>query len=249
MCLPAYNNNNEPSIAIAVEDIRRRPRVKRFTVVDNNSKALTAAIARDCCVIIVQEQQHGYGYCVFRELVEGANDSDNELSLLCVGDLTFRAYDNRQAVVFRASADIVNGIRIVESALSTAHPGNELHLQQNFFTGMLLEARHVVREHWRISGHPISCVGCDSVPFPTDQSRVQCPFPGPCADKRVFRCGMPMHESGQQLARFYSGPSHYHRYYSQLETLVMADIKSYQKPAALREILWKDPLPLLFSVP
>jgi molybdopterin-guanine dinucleotide biosynthesis protein A len=139
--LTAYND--EPSIAMAVEDFRRHPKVKRVIVVDNNSTDHTAEVARDHGAIVVQEQLQGYGHCVFRALTEGANYSDTELTLLCEGDMTFRAYDIDKLLSFVPHTDIVNGTRIVEQL-------RELHTQVttfiyygNFLAGKLLEAKHL----------------------------------------------------------------------------------------------------------
>ena len=139
--LTAYND--EPSIAMAVEDFRRHPNVKRVIVVDNNSKDRTAAVARDCGAIVVQEQRQGYGNCVFRALTEGANYSDTELTLLCEGDMTFRAYDIDKLLSFAPHADIVNGTRIVEQLRAPRSQVTTFIYYGNFFTGKLLEAKHL----------------------------------------------------------------------------------------------------------
>jgi glycosyltransferase involved in cell wall biosynthesis len=139
--LTAYND--EPSIAMAVEDFRRHPKVKRVIVVDNNSTDRTAAVARDCGAIVVQEQQQGYGNCVFRALTEGANYSDTEITLLCEGDMTFRAYDIDKLLSFAPHADIVNGTRIVEQLRAPRTQVTTFIYYGNFLTAKLLEAKHV----------------------------------------------------------------------------------------------------------
>lgn len=139
--LTAYND--EPSIAMAVEDFRRHVKVKRVIVVDNNSKDRTAAVARDCGAIVVQEQRQGYGNCVFRALTEGANYSDTEITLLCEGDLTFRAYDIDKLLSFLPHADIVNGTRIVEQLRELRTQVTTFIYYGNFFVGKLLEAKHL----------------------------------------------------------------------------------------------------------
>jgi glycosyltransferase involved in cell wall biosynthesis len=139
--LTAYND--EPSIAMAVEDFHRHPKVKRVVVVDNGSKDRTAAIARDCGAVVLQEQRQGYGNCVFRALTEGANYSDTELTLLCEGDMTFRAYDIDKLLSFLPHADIVNGTRIVEQLRELRTQVTTFIYYGNFFAGKLLEAKHI----------------------------------------------------------------------------------------------------------
>ena len=139
--LTAYND--EPSIAMAVEDFRRHPKVKRVIVVDNNSKDCTAAVARDSGAIVIHEQRQGYGNCVFRALTEGANYSDTELTLLCEADMTFRAYDIDKLLPFAPHADIVNGTRIVEQLRETRTQVTTFIYYGNFFTGKLLETKHL----------------------------------------------------------------------------------------------------------
>ncbi len=139
--LTAYND--ESSIGLAVEDFRRHPKVKRVIVVDNNSKDRTAAVARDCGAIVVQEPRQGYGNCVFRALTEGADYSDTELTLLCEGDLTFRAYDLDKLLAFVPHADIVNGTRIVEQLRELRTQVTTFIYYGNFFAGKLLEAKHL----------------------------------------------------------------------------------------------------------
>jgi glycosyltransferase involved in cell wall biosynthesis len=139
--LTAYND--EPSIAMAVEDFRRHPKVKRVIVVDNNSKDRTAAVARDSGAIVVQEHQQGYGHCVFQALTEGVKYADTELTLLCEGDLTFRAYDIDKLLSFVPHADIVSGTRIVEQLRELRTQVTTFIYYGNFFAGKLLEAKHL----------------------------------------------------------------------------------------------------------
>ncbi len=139
--LTAYND--ESSIAMAIEDFRRHPKVKRIIVVDNNSKDHTSKVARDCGAIVVQEQRQGYGNCVFRALTEGANYADTEFTLLCEGDMTFRAYDIDKLLSFTPHADIVNGTRIVEQLREVRTQVTTFIYYGNFFIGKLLEAKHV----------------------------------------------------------------------------------------------------------
>lgn len=139
--LTAYND--EASIGMAVEDFRRHTKVRRVIVIDNNSRDNTAAVAREHGAIVVQEQRQGYGNCVVRALSEGMNCSDTELTLLCEGDMTFRAYDIDKLLSFVPHADIVNGTRIVEQLRELRTQVTTFIFYGNFFAGKLLEAKYL----------------------------------------------------------------------------------------------------------
>src|SRR4030095_6199984 len=112
VALTAYND--EASIGEAVDDFRSHLRVKRVLVVDNNSSDGTADTAERHGAIVVTESAPGYGRCVYRALREGMAYEDTELTLLCEGDRTFRAFDIDKFLAYIPHADIVNGTRIVE---------------------------------------------------------------------------------------------------------------------------------------
>jgi len=139
--LTAYND--ELSIRPAVEDFLQHPKVKRVIVVDNNSKDGTVEVAREAGAVVVVEPQAGYGHCVFRALSEGASCHDTELTLLCEGDMTFRAYDIDKFLAYLPHADIVNGTRIVEQLRARRTQLTTFMYYGNFFAGKLLEAKHV----------------------------------------------------------------------------------------------------------
>ncbi|HEV7509616.1 MAG TPA: glycosyltransferase family 2 protein [Thermoanaerobaculia bacterium] len=139
--LTAYND--EPSIGRAVDDFRAHPRVKRVIVVDNNSSDGTAEAARNHGAIVVTELAPGYGHCVYRALSAGMAYEDTELTLLCEGDLTFRAFDVDKFLAYIPHADIVNGTRIVEQLRSPRTQLTTFMYYGNFFVGKLLEAKHL----------------------------------------------------------------------------------------------------------
>ena len=141
--LTAYND--EPSIGLAVEDFRSHPRVRRVIVVDNNSTDRTAEVACLAGAVVVHESRQGYGRCVWRALAEGARSTDTELTLLCEGDMTFRAYDIDKFTAYIPHAEIVNGTRIVEQLRAYNTQLTTFMYYGNFFVGKLLEAKHVGR--------------------------------------------------------------------------------------------------------
>ena len=139
--LTAYND--EQSIGLAVKDFRRHPRVRRVIVVDNNSRDRTSEIARAAGATVIHEQRAGYGNCVFRALEEGMKSPDTELTLLCEGDMTFRAYDIEKFLAYAPHAEIVNGTRIAEQLRQKHTQLTTFMFFGNFFVGKLLEAKHI----------------------------------------------------------------------------------------------------------
>lgn len=141
--LTAYND--EASIGFAVKDFLPHPKVRRVIVVDNNSKDRTSAVAREAGAIVVVESRPGYGNCVWRALHEGLACRDTELTLLCEGDMTFRAHDINKFLAYVPHAEIVNGTRIVEQLRARETQLTTFMYYGNFFAGKLLEAKHLGR--------------------------------------------------------------------------------------------------------
>jgi glycosyltransferase involved in cell wall biosynthesis len=139
--LTAYND--EESIGPAVDDFRAHPLVRRVIVVDNNSSDRTGAVAAERGATVVREPLQGYGRCVYRALREGVGHADTELTLLCEGDMTFRAYDIDKFMAYVGHADIVNGTRIVEQLRESKTQLTTFMYYGNFFVGKLLEAKYV----------------------------------------------------------------------------------------------------------
>jgi len=135
--------NDEESIGLAVDDFRIHPLVRRVIVVDNNSKDRTDVVAREHGAIVVHESRQGYGRCVYRALQQALSYDDTELTLLCEGDMTFRAYDIDKFMSYIAHADIVNGTRIVEQLRARRTQLTNFMYYGNFFVGKLLEAKHL----------------------------------------------------------------------------------------------------------
>ena len=138
--LTAYND--EQSIALAVRDFKAHPSVRRVIVIDNNSRDGTSAAALSAGAEVIVERQPGYGRCVHRALLEGSRFTDTELTLLCEGDMTFRAYDIDKFLAYLPHADIVNGTRIVEQLRERETQLTTFMYYGNFFVGKLLEAKH-----------------------------------------------------------------------------------------------------------
>lgn len=137
--------NDEASIGMAVEDFVAHPLVKRVIVVDNNSADRTAEVARLAGGVVVCETVPGYGSCVYRALREGLGCTDTDLTLLCEGDMTFRAYDIEKFLAYLPHADVVNGTRISEQLREQRTQLSTFMYYGNFFAGKLLEVKHLGR--------------------------------------------------------------------------------------------------------
>jgi glycosyltransferase involved in cell wall biosynthesis len=133
--------NDEASIGLAVADFLSHPRVADVLVIDNNSSDRTRGAAAERGARVISEEQPGYGRCVFLALREGlATGAD--LTLLCEGDMTFRAYDIDKFLAYAPHADIVNGTRIVEQLRARNTQLTTFMYYGNFFMGKLLETKH-----------------------------------------------------------------------------------------------------------
>ncbi len=139
--LTAYND--ELSIGRAVRDFKTHPLVKRIIVISNNSKDRTIEVAKKAGAITHNEEHQGYGFCVHRALTEGVKYKDTELTLLCEGDMTFRAHDIDKFLAYIPHVDIVNGTRIVEQLREKETQISTFIYYGNFFVGKLLELKHI----------------------------------------------------------------------------------------------------------
>ncbi len=141
VALTAYND--EESIEAAVRDFQTHPLVKRVIVISNNSSDNTLTKASEAGAIAYNEETQGYGACVHRALSEGAKFNDTELTILCEGDMTFRAYDIDKLLAYISHADIVNGTRIVEQLRAKDTQLSAFMFYGNLFVAKLLEIKHL----------------------------------------------------------------------------------------------------------
>jgi hypothetical protein len=139
--LTAYND--ERSIGGAVKDFSAHPQVARVIVISNNSQDRTMEFAAQAGGMAFNETRQGYGACVHRALREALSHADTELTLLCEGDLTFRAADIEKFLAYIPHADVVNGSRIVEQ-LQDRNTQLSLFMHYgNLFAGKVLELKHL----------------------------------------------------------------------------------------------------------
>lgn len=138
--LTAYND--ELSIGNSVKDFLNHPRVKRVIVISNNSTDRTLEVAQRAGAVAFNEKKQGYGACVYRALSEGVTFDDTSLTVLCEGDMTFRAIDIDKLLAYIPHADIVVGTRIVEQLQDSGTQITIFVHYGNFFVGKLLEMKH-----------------------------------------------------------------------------------------------------------
>lgn len=141
VALTAYND--ELSIAAAVRDFREHPLVRRVIVVSNNSRDRTMELAAEAGAIVFNETRQGYGACVHRALREALKFEDVELTVLCEGDLTFRAADLEKFLSYIQHADVVNGSRIVEQLQERETQLSLFMHYGNLFAAKVLEMKHL----------------------------------------------------------------------------------------------------------
>jgi glycosyltransferase involved in cell wall biosynthesis len=141
VALTAYND--ELSIYSAIKDFSAHPRVKRVIVVSNNSTDKTIEESLRGGALVFNEEKQGYGACVYRALSESVKYNDTNLTLLCEGDLTFKAYDIEKFLAYLPHGDIVNGTRIVEQLRNRNTQLTNFMFYGNFFVGKLLELKHL----------------------------------------------------------------------------------------------------------
>ncbi len=141
VALTAYND--ERSIGGAVKDFSAHPLVKRVIVISNNSTDRTMEIAQKSGAIVFNETRQGYGACVHRALREALKFEDTELTMLCEGDLTFRAADIEKFIAYIPHADVVNGSRIVEQLQERDTQLSLFMHYGNLFAGKVLELKHL----------------------------------------------------------------------------------------------------------
>jgi hypothetical protein len=139
--LTAYND--ERSIGGAVEDFRAHPLVRRVIVISNNSADRTMEFAEKAGAIVFNETLQGYGACVHRALREALKFEDTELTVLCEGDLTFRALDLEKFLAYIPHADVVNGSRIVEQLQERETQLSMFMHYGNLFAAKVLEIKHL----------------------------------------------------------------------------------------------------------
>jgi hypothetical protein len=137
--------NDEESIGEAVSDFLTHQRVARVIVVSNNSTDHTFETAETAGALTFNEENPGYGRCVYRCYLEALRYTDTDFIVLCEGDRTFRAADIDKLIAYAPHADIINGTRTVEALRQTRTQLTTFMFYGNLFVAKLLEAKHLAR--------------------------------------------------------------------------------------------------------
>ncbi len=114
VALTAYND--EICIGDAVREFKSCPDVDSVIVVENNSRDKTYQVAlASGADRVVTEMIPGYGSCCMRALEEGTLGlDDDDVVVLCEGDMTFSANDVKKFLAYLDNCDLVLGTRATQ---------------------------------------------------------------------------------------------------------------------------------------
>jgi glycosyltransferase involved in cell wall biosynthesis len=143
VALTAYND--QESIGETVRDFITHPGVARVIVVSNNSSDHTLKVAKAAGALAFNEDEPGYGRCVYRCYLEALRYTDTDFIVLCEGDRTFRSADIEKLIAYAPHADIINGTRTVEALRQRRTQLTTFMFYGNLFVAKLLEAKHLGR--------------------------------------------------------------------------------------------------------
>jgi glycosyltransferase involved in cell wall biosynthesis len=112
--LTAYND--QICIGDAIRDFKSCSLVDKVIVVDNNSQDQTYEVAvQSGADRVVTETIPGYGSCCMRALAESAIGlNDEDVIILCEGDMTFSAHDVKKFLAYLENCDLVLGTRATQ---------------------------------------------------------------------------------------------------------------------------------------
>lgn len=175
--LTAYND--EVCIGDAVQDFKSSPFVDKVIVVENNSRDNTYQAAAEAGAdAVVTEIIPGYGSCCMRTLAEAALDlQDDDIIILCEGDMTFSSQDVKKFLAYIENCDLVLGTRATQELRATRtqmdwliNPGNQIvakMIQTRFwgtrltdvgctYRAIRVSAYHRLKDHLRVRGNHFS---------------------------------------------------------------------------------------------
>ncbi len=152
VCLTAYND--EICIGDAVKEFKSNPLVNKVIVVENNSRDNTyqAAVVSGADAVVT-ETAKGYGACCMRALAEGAEGlDDDDIVVLCEGDMTFSGNDINKFIAYTENCDLVLGTRATQ----------ELRAMKTQMDWLINPANQVVAKmiQTRFWGTRLTDVGC-----------------------------------------------------------------------------------------
>jgi hypothetical protein len=150
--LTAYND--ELCIGDAVREFKSCAYVDKVIVVENNSKDNTYQVALESGADrVVTEYIPGYGSCCMRALEESAIGlNDDDVIVLCEGDMTFSAHDVKKFLAYLENCDLVLGTRATQELRATKTQMDWLINPANQIVAKMIQTRF-----W---GTRLTDVGC-----------------------------------------------------------------------------------------
>jgi len=139
--LTAYND--EKSIGPSVDEFRPQPGVAHVIVVDNNSRDRTTEVAREHGALVVKETNQGYGHACMSGLRWALENTEDEIIVLCEGDMTFFGDDLPKLLPYIADCDMVVGTR---NTKTLTKPGSQMDWFMSW--GNLLLALLIRFRYW-----------------------------------------------------------------------------------------------------
>lgn len=150
--LTAYND--EVCIGDAIRDFKSNPQVDKVIVVENNSCDNTYQVAVESGAdVVVTETIQGYGACCMRTLAEAAIGlDDDDVIILCEGDMTFTANDVKKFLAYIDNCDLVLGTRATQELRASKTQMDRLINPANQIVAKMIQTRF-----W---GTRLTDVGC-----------------------------------------------------------------------------------------
>jgi hypothetical protein len=150
--LTAYND--EICIGDAVREFKSCPDVDKVIVIENNSRDSTYQVALESGADrVVTEYTPGYGSCCMRALAESASGlDDDDVIILCEGDMTFSAHDVKKFLAYLENCDLVLGTRATQELRATKTQMDWLINPANQIVAKMIQTRF-----W---GTRLTDVGC-----------------------------------------------------------------------------------------
>jgi cellulose synthase/poly-beta-1,6-N-acetylglucosamine synthase-like glycosyltransferase len=154
--LTAYND--QESIGPSVDEFKRQPYVTHVIVVDNNSTDKTSEVARAHGAIVVPEARQGYGFACMGGMSFALEHTDDEVVVLCEGDMTFFGDDLAKFLPYIGDCDMVVGTRNTRTLTRDGTQMDWFMSWGNLFLAILIRLRYW---DWSFLGRvQLTDVGC-----------------------------------------------------------------------------------------
>lgn len=154
--LTAYND--EKSIGPAVDEFIHQAQVRHVIVVDNNSRDRTSEVARDHGAVAVRETKQGYGFACIAGMRYALEHTEDNVVVLCEGDMTFYGSDLPKFLPYLADCDLVVGTRNTRTLTRDGSQMDWFTCWGNLFLALLIRLRYW---DWAFLGRvQLTDVGC-----------------------------------------------------------------------------------------